>query len=242
MNYKNLVIATGLLLSPLSANALDVGVGFKGGTTGVGVDLSFVLTDTLNLRFSSTSYDFGDTDSEIDFDLDDNGNRVSIIAETKVDFDASGLLLDWYVFDGTFHVTAGMIKNNSKIAINGRFIDDGSGSISFNGNNYNISDFVANEIGGEFDFGDSYEPYIGVGWGRKASAETGFSLSVEIGVMILDPSIKLTAPTLNQSAGFTQSDQDILDADVKQAETEASEELSDFELYPVLSVGINYAF
>ena len=35
------------------------------------------------------------------------------------DYGASGLLFDWYVFDGTFHMSAGMVRNNGALGIAG---------------------------------------------------------------------------------------------------------------------------
>lgn len=232
------MVATGLLLSPLTVNALDVGIGIKGGTTGVGVDLSVALTDTINVRLTTTSYDFGDSSETIDIsETGANATIATFNTTLTADFGATGILFDWYMFDGTFHLTAGMMKNDSTFALNGNIVDD---EVQFNGNTYIIAtDFVggSSAISGSVSLGDSYEPYVGIGWGRKASSDSGLSLSVEIGVMLLTPTVNLIAPTLVDA-----TNQSTIDADINEAEQSAANDLSDLEAWPVVSVGINYAF
>ncbi len=243
MIFKSLV-ATSVLLVSVNATAYDFGVGVKGGTTGAGVDLSMTLTDTINVRFSTTRYDFGSSSENIN--IDDGQNQAQFDSELAMDFGATGLLLDWYVFDGTFHVTAGIMKNNTTMNFSG----DLNGTVTFNGEQYDAqNDFVDSTISGDVSLGDSFEPYFGIGWGRKASSDSGFSLSVELGVMLLSPSVDLTAPTIDASyvdpnnPGNTQAqNQANLDANVQDAEDEVKADIADLEMWPVFSVGLNYAF
>lgn len=246
MDFKKILIASAIGLSSISAQALDVGVGVKAGTAGAGVDLSVAITKTINVRVFSTSFDVDDVDESFDIDSGTVGvdqNLATFDAELSADFGASGLLFDWYVFDGTFHVTAGMVRNNTKFNLDGRLTGT---DITFGGITYNINqDLADNTMTGEVSFGSSYEPYIGIGWGRKASpSDPGLSLSVEFGVMLLSPSVDLNAPTLNPtSPNFNAATQQaIIDADVDAAESTANDDISDLEAWPVLSVGLNYAF
>lgn len=229
------VIAGFALLLSSSAQALDMGVGVKAGTLGAGAEISVALTQTINARLSFTSVG-ADFDEEMDLSDDTPGEEVSatIDANLDLDFGATSILFDWYVFDGTFHVTAGMIKNDSKIKLSGQLQGN---QVTFNGTTYNVSDFVDPSISGEISAGEDFEPYLGIGWGRKADDDPGLSLSIEIGVMLMDPSVDLTAPTAVNAA-----DQAQLDADVNEAEATANDEISDLEAYPVLSIGLNYAF
>ncbi len=226
------------MLSPLSVQAYEIGVGVKAGTAGTGIDLSVAITNKVNVRFTTTSNDFGD--SSENFNINETGANATIAefnTTLTADFGATGILVDWYVFDGTFHLTAGMMKNDSAFKMSGNIVGN---TVTFNGNSYNVAtDFVggSSAITGEIALGDSYEPYVGVGWGRKAGTEPGLSLSVEIGVMMLSPSVNLVAPTL-----VNAGNQSTIDNDVNQAESSAAAELSDLKIWPVLSVGLNYAF
>ena len=86
---------------------------------------------------------------------------------------------------------------------------------------------------------ESYEPYIGIGWGRKAGNDGGFSLTMDLGVAMLDPQAQLQA-TVNAGGAFI--DQAALDATLRDAEANFESEFDEFELFPVISIGINYAF
>jgi len=214
----------------------------------VGIDLSMTITDTINVRLSSTNFDFGSSSENFDINSDDGQSVASISSDLSVDFGAVGLLFDWYVFDGTFHVTGGMVKNNSALKLDGKL----SGSdVTFGGTTYNItSDFDDSSITGDIKLGDSFEPYIGIGWGRKASSDSGLSLSVELGVMLLSPTVDLGAPTLSASGlanlstatGGAKTTQADFESDVNEAEAEVKAELANLEMWPVLSIGLNYAF
>jgi len=225
-----------LCLTSSSVYAIDFGIGVKTGTVGTGAELSVALTQTINARISLTSIS---TDFDEEIELDDADNQATIDANMDLDFGASALLFDWYVFNGTFHVTAGMMKNDSAIDLSGTFVDN---NIMLGGNPYDVSqDFADASISGTVSAGEDYEPYLGIGWGRKADDDPGLSLSVELGVMLMDPSVDLQGPTVSAANpnGISQSQ---LDADVDDAEAEANDDLSDLEMYPILSVGLNYAF
>ena len=241
-----LILAAALILGSSSASAIDFGVGVKAGTVGFGADLSFVVSQTVNVRASFTQADFNESDT---ITLEDADNQANIDADLNVEFGSSALLLDWYVFDGTFHVTAGMMKNDSSATLTGNLT---GGTATIEGKTYNIATAFQNNgaMTGRLNFGDSYEPYLGIGWGRKADDDPGLSLSFEIGVVMMDPSVDLTAPNLNgatvtatDAQGNTITvDADTLQTDVTAAEATANQDLEDFELYPVISLGLNYAF
>lgn len=233
MKIKTVVVGLILMVST-SANAIDFGVGVKAGTVGAGVDISVALTQTINARLSLTSIDVDDLDETIT--VGDAGAEGDIDATMNFDFGATALLFDWYVFDGTFHLTAGMMKNNGKIDFSGQLI---GGSIVIDGQSIDAND-IQGDIGGSISAGESYEPYLGIGWGRKADDDPGLSLSVELGVALLDPSAQLRANIDPGSANFTgQAD---LDATLKDMEDDVNNELSVLEAWPIISFGLNYAF
>jgi len=241
---KKTVLASSLLLfSSVSAQALDLnlGLGVKAGTLGTGLEVSVGLTQTLNARLGITNVDFS-TDETLDLDDPDTNTSASIDSTLDLNFGATMLMLDWYVFDGTFHLTAGMVKNDSKAKLTG---DLSSGTVTFDGTTYDVAnDFTDPSVSGTIKLGSGYEPYVGIGWGRKAGNEPGFAVSFELGVLLLSPSVDLKAPTLDPngtaaSNGITQAD---LDADVDAAESAADDDLSALKAWPVVSLGVNYAF
>lgn len=219
-------------LATTSVQAYDFGVGVKAGTLGAGVDLSVALTQTINARVSLTSVN---TDFNETLDLSDADNSATVDSKVNLDFGASALLFDWYIFDGTFHLTGGMMKNNSTIDLVGTIT---SATVTFDGTTYDVASEIADPtMRGKIRMGNSFQPYLGIGWGRKADDNPGLSFSVELGVVLMDPTVDLTAPTLVNSA-----DQANIDAEVNSAESAAEDELSALKAWPVLSLGLNYAF
>jgi hypothetical protein len=221
------------LISASSTQAVDFGVGVKAGTVGYGADISVVLTETINARLSLTKINIDDLNEDIT--IGDSSNEGTVDTTMKLDFGANALLFDWYVFDGAFHLTAGMMKNNGKVSFSGVLLD----SMTINGQDFDASD-IDGEITGDVSLGDSYQPYLGIGWGRKASNDSGLSFSAEIGVALLDPKANLSA-TVN-SSGTNSLSQSELDSRINDAESDINSELSIFEVWPVLSIGLNYAF
>eukprot|EP00494_Astrolonche_serrata_P002731 UN02737 len=112
----------------------------------------------------------------------------------------------------------------------------GSGTVE--GQDINENDL--GEMSGEISLGDSYQPYLGIGWGRKASGGGGFTFSAELGVALLDPDVELDANVAAGSINF--ANQGELDDTLRDMEDDAIGDLDDFELFPVASLGINYAF
>lgn len=214
-----------------NANAANIGVGVKAGTLGAGVDLSIALTRTINARISLTSVKIDDLNETIT--IGDAGSTGDIDATMNFDFGASSLLFDWYVFDGTFHLTAGMMKNNGKVGFSGTLLSP----VMVNSQSIDPGD-IDGDISGNISLGNSYQPYLGFGWGRKADNDPGLSLSIEIGVALLDPSADLsaTASTLGSLSQTELSDR------IDNAESDFNNDLSLFEAWPVISLGLNYAF
>ena len=223
-------IVSGLMIFSFNAQAVEVGIGVKAGTLGAGVDLSLVLSKSVNARISLTSIDVDDIDETIT--VGDTGASGDIDAKMKADFGANALLLDWYVFDGTFHLTAGMLKNNGKVEFTGNLLSD----VVIDGQALAVSDI--GPITGSVSVGESYEPYLGLGWGRKAGRDGGLSLSIELGVALLDPEVDLNA-TVRGTSALTQVE---VNTRIQNAENDINNDLSGFEVWPVLSFGLNYAF
>ncbi len=227
---KILGLCFGFLLFASNANAVDLGVGFKAGTVGAGIDLSAAVTKTINVRLSLTSVDLEGEDETITV-----GDTVEadLDAELDLDFGANALLVDWYIFNGGFHVTAGMLKHAGEADLTGTLLS----TATFDGGSISPGDLVDGEIKGELKLADSYQPYIGIGWGRKAGKDGGLSLTADLGIVLLDPSMELEATA--SGGGLSQAD---VDARLLEMEGDAEDELDDFEAWPVLSLGVNYAF
>lgn len=97
--------------------------------------------------------------------------------------------------------------------------------------------YTPGEIGtlsGEVGFEKSV-PYAGIGWGNAARGR-GLGFSLEIGAMFQgSPEVSL------RGDGGLAGDPAFED-DLRREEEEAEEDLEDFKIYPVVSLGLSYHF
>lgn len=231
--FRSIAILAGVMLFASNANAIEVGVGVKAGTLGIGAELTVGLTKTINARVSLTSIDVADRNETIS--VGDSTASGDLDATLGLDFGATALLVDWHVFDGTFHLTAGMVRNDTKLSFQGALLN----GITVDGQALDPDDINGN-ITGDISLGESFQPYLGVGWGRKAGDGGGLAVSVELGVALLDPSVNLNADVnVSGSNSLTQTE---LNDRIRAVEDDAESDLSLLEAWPVISIGINYAF
>lgn len=221
------------MISISSAQAIDFGVGVKAGINGIGLDLSVGLTETVNLRFTNASIDIDDEDESIE--VGDDGAESDIDAELEFDYGATALLIDWHVFNSGFRVTAGMMRNDGGVDISGVLQSD----IIIDGEPLSQDD-IRGDIGGEVDLADDFQPYIGIGWGRGAGGDGGLSFSFDVGVAMLDIEVDYEASV--DTGGPNGYDQAELNQRLADLESDSEDELDDYELWPVLAFGVNYAF
>ena len=205
-----------VLMSSNSYAGTAVGVG--GSTLGYQVALSQSVSENVNLKLTyntaSQSFD-GETDG-VNYDY-------------NFEFESTSLLIDWHVFGGGFRLTTGALINDNEIFAQS----------DISGLTLEVGDmvFTSAEVGrleGDISF-DSYAPYLGLGWGRSIS--DGFSFSFDLGVVFQGE------PTVNlQTVGGTLSDNSLLLEEVEREEQELQDDANDFDVYPVISLGLFYNF
>lgn len=225
---KMIALGLGLMFLSVNSYALDVGVGARAGVNGIGLDLSVGLTKNVNLRLIGTAVDIDSEEESVT--VGDSGSEGDIDAELDFDYGASAAIIDWHVFGGGFRVSAGMFKSNSAIDFSGTLQSD----IVVDGTTVTTGDL--GEITGGVDLADSYQPYIGLGWGRGAGGDGGLTFMFDVGVALVDPSVDFNATA---TGALSQAE---LDDALAGMEKDAEDDLDDLELWPVLSIGLNYAF
>ena len=216
-----LVALSWLLLAAQVSAETEFGVGLKGGTTGVGVELTLGLSRSVNLRGGYSVFQY-------DEDVEDTD--VAYAAE----FDMSGasLLLDWHVFRGGFRLTAGVMSYADNQLL-GRATPSAVGTYTFNDTTYLAADVGSVEASIEFD---RTAPYLGFGWG-DALGDGRFSLILDLGVInIGKPDINLDYNCLNPTVcGMVAAD---IEAEIADLE----EETRDYQWWPVINIGVAYRF
>lgn len=211
-----LLTLSGLLFAG-SAAAEGFGLGVKAGTLGLGIEGTFAFSEHFSLRagINNYSYDFEETASDIQYN-------------TELDLKSGALLLDWHPFAGVFRVSAGYVRNKNALSL--RATPTTSQTIG-------DTTYTPAEIGtlsGDVTFKKNV-PYFGIGWGNAARGK-GFGFSAELGAVLQDkPNVALRSDgTLAANAAFQ--------ADLREEEQEAQQDLDDFDTYPVVSFGVSYSF
>ena len=183
------------------------------GTEGVGLGAGTALTDSFGLR------------GEINYgSLNHDFTAADIDYQAKVRLRGIGILGDWFPTASAFRVTAGLNFNSSRVDATGT----SGATLTINGRQYS----AAGEAVQSTIKWPSVMPYLGVGFGHGRSK--GWGMFADLGVMVGKPEATLTAtPGLLAQVGSAQ-----LEAERRQLQDKAD----DYRVYPVLKVGISYAF
>jgi hypothetical protein len=156
----------------------DVAVAVRAGTPGVGLDLDLGLSPSFGIRVGFAGFNINHSIDTSDLNYD---GRLKLRTVTG--------LLDWYVFRGGFHLTAGVAGNDTKLDVVGQ---PSQGSYTINGATYSSSQLGS--LSGELKFGNSMAPYLGFGWGNPAGESGRIHFLLDIGAMYGGtPTVSLSA-------------------------------------------------
>lgn len=217
---KRTVLALLLALAAGSASA-EMGVGLRAGTTGIGADYGYKLTDSISARIGYSAYNYSTDVTQTD---------VKYNAKLKLsNFSA---LADWNIIGG-FRLTGGLVGQGNKIDIDGT---PSGGTYTINGTVYQASELGT--LNGRIKAGNSVSPYLGIGYGTVAGA--GVNFYADLGVMYQgSPKVNLSA-TCSSSLPSAQCSQ--LQSDVAAEQDKLKNDIKAFKWYPVLSVGVTIGF
>lgn len=221
---KKSLAALAILAAATAAHAQQPELHGDVGTTGVGFHATMPLNDNMNARLGLgyLGYSYKGSTSDMDY-------RLKLKANT---YDA---LLDWYPSkDSGFRFTAGLAFNGNKIQARGE--PDAGGNFNIGGNTYSAA--TAGAVKGKVSF-NKIAPYLGVGWGRGAEKEQGWSFSTDVGVLF-QGNARTSLSSSGCSAGAAVCSQ--LSADLARENRELRKEADRFRLYPVVRIGVSYKF
>jgi hypothetical protein len=234
-------------VSPLSPETAAVpapaggrwALGLRAGSSGLGAELALGLSARFDLR---AGY-YGGTYS-------DSVNYDGIDYDADLEAQAGAVMLDFRPFAGGFRVTAGVYSAPPDIVFRHTANND---SYEIGGAEYTAD----GQLDGDIDLG-GVTPYAGIGWGGGSGAP-GFAMSLDVGVMFAQsPSISLQASgrACNSSllacdpnglTGFDVNDPDDARAqtfrdELEQERRNVEDDVSNYKLWPVLSLGVHYRF
>jgi hypothetical protein len=209
-----------------SASADGVVGALRLGTLGIGVDANFGLTEQLNLRVGYSAFNYSDTLSSSDVDYDGDAKLRTATA-----------LLDWFPGGSGFRVSFGAVGSNTKVDVKAK---PQNGTFDFNGQT-----FTASEVGtvrGNVKPGNSFGPYVGIGWGNAVRAQGRVTLLFDLGVIYMgSPDVNLNATCGPAAPNGTPACAQLQSA-VRQEERDLQHDANIYEWYPVASVGVAVRF
>lgn len=198
------------------AHAQDVGVGLKAGSTGAGLELTVGLSRSLNLRAGGQGFSVTQTRTEFDTSYD---------AKAKL---ASGmLLLDVQPSGKGFRVSAGAYYSKNEVTA----VSNEDTVVTLDGVAYPVS--LVGQVGGRVS-ADEICPYVGLGWGNAVGSGKRVRFAVDLGVFYQGrPTVTMTAepkvPGSIPAKFYT---------DLEAERVRIEEDLKDYRLYPVVSIGL----
>ncbi len=225
---KKIVMSLGLSLAlGLSSNAQifdNHQIGVNVGTLGAGIEYSTSINEMFALRTGVNGLNYSDS-------LNESGIKYDADLELKT----ASLILDYHPFSNGFRLSGGAMYNGNQLKVTGK--PDGSGDIEINDVIYDST--KVGQLDGKVDF-NTFAPYAGIGYSTSKTKSSGFSFNTEIGAMFQgSANAKLTA---NCGSALTVAECTTLKSDLAAEEKQLNDELSSFDIYPVITVGMGYKF
>ena len=208
----------------LAAEKKRFAIGAIAGTSGIGISATFKINDYINMRALHGQLDISESFEEDDINYDGD-------FEVKM----SGVMLDFYPFKGTFRLSAGYFKNGNDLTAVAE--PGANGTVEIDDFEYDIT---GESLGAAVSW-DGSAPYLGLGWGNAFGEGSNWTVTFDLGVLFSG------APyaTLSASDGlFTQAlnaGRDLND-DIAAEEASLNDDLNDYDIYPVVQLGLSYTF
>ena len=191
-------------------------------TLGLGLGVGFQATDSVVVRagFNQYNKNFSTASGSLNYD-------------GKLKLSSLDVLLDWHLFGGATHLTAGIMSNSNKFNLTAT---PGASGYTINGQT-----FTAAQVGtlnGEVSF-NSAAPYLGFGWNSQPKNK-GLSFKSDLGVMF-QGSPKATL-TYTGNGGGNPAVVSQINSQVAVEQANLNDKLKNYKYYPVISFAIGYAF
>ncbi len=139
------------------------------------------------------------------------------------------VLLDWRPFEDSFHVSTGLILNATHMTLDGRadgLLAGGATAWSAAG---------PGTVHGETRF-NPLVPYLGFGWAKTFGKNQRWGITSDFGVAFLG------APKVSLQANGALASDPMVRRELAREEDSLEDDLSDFKLYPIVSVSFFYRF
>lgn len=220
---KNLFFSTGILgflvcsLIPINIYAQKkLAIGINGGSTGIGGEITYRLNDRLNVRAGYHTLNYTQTGSYDDLE-------VGIDYDGSLETKSLSAFVDFYPFKKFLKLSAGIFS-----------LDWAIDGVALPNESYEFEDreFSTERLGSldaNIQYPEGIAPYLGLGFGNQVASGIPLKLIIDIGVIKTGaPEITMNgtgmiAPTADNAISFQEG-------------------LNEFEWYPVVKLGLSFAF
>jgi hypothetical protein len=221
-----LALAGFLLLTHLGsaprAVAAEIAAGVSVSTLGWGVELSATLGSRFGLRL-------GAHQGSVDRDFTEDG----VDYEGDLELENASLLLDWHPTGGAFRFSGGAIVNHNEIVARASADD-----LLLEIGNVVIPASQVASLRGTASF-DSLSPYLGIGASTRFGRERGWGFLFDLGVVFQgSPEVDLEGSLIPELAAL----EPLFQAELRIEEENLEREIDEYDLYPVISLGVSYSF
>lgn len=217
-----------LLLLAASPGAAQVALGAKAGTLGAGAELTVGLSRQLNTRLGVNGFEYSERREASDIEYDGEASLRTATA-----------LLDWHPGGRGFRLTGGIVYNDTEVT--GNSLPPASGIYDLGGVPVPVS--ILGTLDAKADF-DPVVPYVGLGWGNAVAEGRKVGFFFDLGVIFqgeadveLTPNLPADSP-INTTPGARDALEILLSREERDLESEAA----DYDLYPVVAIGLTYRF
>jgi hypothetical protein len=214
MKLSKKIVQIALVLSalPVVATAGDAGsIYLMGSLNGLGLGYAASVSKDFAVRGQYNTFKQSFSGNVGDFGA---GSRLTV----DLNLSSFQVMGDWYPGDGGFRLTGGVVANDNKIDITGTNASVGTGTGA--------------TVTSQIKLSKSPAPYIGLGYSTRPKDAKGFGFMFDLGAMIQDPDVTLTA---TGGVGVTA-------AQIEAQRVKVQEAVNNLKVMPVIGLGISYSF
>jgi hypothetical protein len=192
----------------------------KVGTLGLGGEFTTAVTSNVNARVGLNA---------LDVDLDDK-EVEDVEFDLGVDLSSFSALADWYVLDGSFRLSGGIISMDNELELEAR--GPSGETVEIGDEEYDWSQ--VGTLYGSIE-SDEVAPYVGIGWGNPLTYHRKWGFTCDLGVAFTDPpDVTLQTRGATTPPGF--------DEELNKLRDDIEDFFDNFRLYPVIAVSFFYRF
>jgi hypothetical protein len=222
------MMAACILLGWAAPGRAEVAMAGKAGTLGVGAELTVGLSPHWNVRLGANAFNYSD----------DNREASGIFYDAEAKLRTGTALLDFHPGGSGFRLTGGFVFNDTRIEASS--LPPASGFYEIGG--VQVPAALVGTLDGTAEF-DPVVPYAGIGWGNAVAAGKKVGFFLDLGVIFqgqaevtltpnIPPGSPLNAPIAREAL------QILLDRE----EQDIEEDAADYDLYPVVAIGVSDKF